>query len=131
MDFPALIRQAAEQHVDIMLVPAFDTIGVRPYHTAVGVLRGVDYGMAVVRQTNDGMSMAVDYRGNVLAQQDFFATDTPTMLADVPTRGTGTLYGRFGDWLAWLSIAVAAGGTAGALVLRRRVVVPIAGPAVM
>jgi apolipoprotein N-acyltransferase len=110
MDFPAFIRQAGQQQVDILLVPAFDTLGTRPYHTGVGMLRGTDFGFSVVRQVNEGMSMATDYEGNVLAQQDFFATDSRVMLADLPTRGARTLYGRLGDWFAWLCAAFALAG---------------------
>jgi apolipoprotein N-acyltransferase len=120
MDFPAFIRQAAGQGVDIMLVPAFDTFGTRPYHTEVGVMRGVDYGFAVVRQVNEGMSMAVDNRGSVLAQQDFYATDHWVMLADVPVRRTTTLYGRLGDWFAWLCSLVAMVGLVAAVAVGRR-----------
>jgi apolipoprotein N-acyltransferase len=42
----------------------------------------------------------------VLARQDFFMTRDRLMLADVPIRGSRTLYARFGDWFAWTSIAL-------------------------
>jgi apolipoprotein N-acyltransferase len=111
LDFPALIRQAAAQKVDIMLVPAFDTFETRVYHTEVGLLRGVENGFSVVRMVNEGTSMAVDYRSSVLAYQDYFATDSRFMLADVPTRGVSTVYGRLGDWFAWLCLALTAAAT--------------------
>ncbi len=101
MDFPALIRQAAQQQVDLFLVPAFDTYQASPYHTEVGLLRSVEDGFATVRMVNEGTSMAVDNRGLVLAVQDFFTTPERVMLVDLPTRGVSTLYGRLGDWLAW------------------------------
>jgi apolipoprotein N-acyltransferase len=107
MDFPELIRQAARQNVDIMLVPAFDSYGIRTYHTEVGLMRAVEYGFSVVRQVNEGISMAADYQGRVLAYQDFYRTSDRVMIADVPIRGTHTLYGRLGDWLAYLCCAMA------------------------
>ena len=109
MDFPGFIGQAARQGVDIMLVPAFDTLGTRPYHTEVGAMRGVDFGFAVVRQTNEGMSLVVDRQGNVLAKQDFFATNRRIMMADVPTSGVRTIYGVLGDFFPFLCAALLLG----------------------
>jgi apolipoprotein N-acyltransferase len=109
MDFPNFIRQAAQQRADIMLVPAYDTFGTHPYHTEVGLLRAVEDGMAVMRQTNEGTSMAVDANGNLLAVQDFFTTQQPILIADLPTRGLRTLYGVLGDWLAYLAIGLSVG----------------------
>jgi apolipoprotein N-acyltransferase len=107
LDFPGLIRQAAQQNVDILLVPAFDTYAARVYHTEVGLLRGVEDGFSVMRMANEGTSMAIDYRGRILASQDFFTTPSRVMIADLPTRGFATLYGRWGDWFAWLCAAMA------------------------
>jgi len=109
LDFPALIRQAAVQEVDILLVPGFDTYLTRLYHTEVGLLRGVEGGFSVMRMVNEGTSMAVDYRGTRLASQDFFTTPTRVMIADLPSRGVATLYGRLGDYFAGLCIALAVG----------------------
>ncbi len=107
MDSPAFIRQAAQKEVDIMLVPAFDSRGIRPYHTYVGLFRGIENGFSIVRQVNAGTSMAVDYEGNILAYQDFFRTQERVMFADVPTRGVRTIYGAMGDWFAYLAVIAA------------------------
>ena len=101
MDFPSFIRQAGRQEADIVLVPAFDTKAIRPYHTEVALLRGVENGFSVVRQVNQGTSMAADHRGRLLAYQDFFETEDRTMLADVPVSGAWTLYTVLGDWLVY------------------------------
>jgi hypothetical protein len=53
----------------------------------------------------EATSMAVDYQGRLLAHQDFFTTDDPVMIVDVPTQGVETGYGMLGDWLVYLSIA--------------------------
>ncbi|MBN1955979.1 MAG: carbon-nitrogen hydrolase family protein, partial [Anaerolineae bacterium] len=87
LDFPSLLRQAAQQEVDLVIVPGFDSAGIKHYHTQVGLFRAVEGGFSVVRQVNTGTSMAVDYQGNVLAYQDHFRTTDRTMLADVPTQG--------------------------------------------
>jgi apolipoprotein N-acyltransferase len=109
MDFPGFIHQAAKQDVDIMLVPAFDWEQIKSFHTQVGLLRGVENGFSVVRQTNTGASMAVDYLGRVLAYQDFFTTPNRVMIADVPTQGVETVYGALGDWFAYAAMLFAAG----------------------
>ncbi len=102
MDFPAFIRQAAD--VDIMLVPAYDTKKISPFHTESALLRGMEYGFSVVRQCNAGESTAADYNGNVLATQSFFTTEECLMISDVPTKGIHTLYEFAGDWFAYANM---------------------------
>jgi apolipoprotein N-acyltransferase len=102
MDFPAFIRQAAD--VDIMLVPAYDTKRISPFHTEGALLRGVEYGFSVVRQCDAGESTAADYNGNILATQSFFTTEERLMISDVPTKGIQTLYEFAGDWFAYATI---------------------------
>jgi apolipoprotein N-acyltransferase len=105
LDFPALLRQASKQGVDIMLVPSFDWEPIKPYHTHVGLFRALENGMSVIRHVNEGTSIAVDYQGRLLAYQDFFNTTDPVMLADVPTQGVRTVYGLLGDWVIYASLA--------------------------
>ena len=108
MDFPSFIRQAGRNDVDIMLVPSYDWEPIKPYHTYVGLYRGVENGFSVVRHVNEGTSMAVDYQGRMLAYRDFFSTPDRLMLVDVPTQGPRTFYARFGDWLAYVCIVLTA-----------------------
>ncbi len=108
MDFPAFIHRLGALRTDIVIVPAFDRPRIRPYHTEVGLMRGIENGFSVVRQTNEGTSMAIDASGRVLAQQDFYATPDGLMLADVPTKRLPTLYALLGEWFAWAGIALAA-----------------------
>jgi apolipoprotein N-acyltransferase len=106
MDFPGFIHQAGKQGIDILLVPAFDWEPIKPYHTQVGLFRAVENGMSVVRQVNEGTSMAVDYQGRLLAYQDFFTTEDRIMFADVPTQGTKTPYAVLGDYFAYINFAL-------------------------
>ena len=106
LDFPGFLRQAARAGTDIMLVPGYDSARIRPFHTEPALIRGVEGGYSVIRQVNEGTSMAADARGTIVARQDYFATTDRLMLADVPIRGTRTLYGCLGDWFAWASIAL-------------------------
>ena len=109
MDFPPFIRGLGKQKADIVLVPAFDTRGIRPYHTEVGLMRALENGFSVVRMTNTGTSMAIDGSGRILARQEFFETTDRLMLSDVPTRRVPTLYRLLGEWFAWAGIACALG----------------------
>ncbi|MHA1585549.1 MAG: nitrilase-related carbon-nitrogen hydrolase [Promethearchaeota archaeon] len=105
-DFPAFIRQAGRNHVDILLVPAFDTANIKEFHGQTAMIRGVENGMSVVRQSNTGCSYAVDYLGNIVAYQDFFDTSEPLMYSDIPTKGTNTLYTILGDWVVYGCMAI-------------------------
>ncbi len=107
MDFPYFARTFSRMGADIVLVPSFDSERIRPFHTEVGLFRAVEGGYSMVRQVSSGESMAVDAAGRVLTRQNHFATADRLMFADVPTRGTRTLYGALGDWFAWLALALA------------------------
>ena len=56
----------------------------------------------MISQVNKGISIATDYRGNILAHQDFFTTEDRIMIADLPTKGRKTFYTIFGDWFVYL-----------------------------
>jgi apolipoprotein N-acyltransferase len=105
LDFPALIRRAGRQGVDIMLDPSWDWRAIDPLHTEMAVARAIENGFSLVRQAPEGLSIAVDYQGRVLAAMDHFRTEGRTLIADVPTRGVRTPYGGIGDWLSWLCVA--------------------------
>jgi apolipoprotein N-acyltransferase len=109
MDFPSFIHALGAAKTDIVLVPAFDRERIRPYHTEVGLMRGLENGFSVARMTNQGTSMAIDPSGRVLARQEFFETSDRLMLADVPTRRLPTLYALLGEWFPWAVIVLAVG----------------------
>ena len=104
LDFPGMIRQAAQKGTDVMLAPANDWREVDPIHTQAATLRAIEYGFSLVRQTSHGLAMAVDYEGHVLAASDYFTTDQQVMVADVPVHGVHTIYAAIGDAFAWLCI---------------------------
>jgi apolipoprotein N-acyltransferase len=60
--------------------------------------------MSIVRQTDVGLSIAVDAYGRVLAQTDFFGSTDRTMVAQVPTRHVATIYTAFGRWFEWVCL---------------------------
>ncbi|WP_158607980.1 nitrilase-related carbon-nitrogen hydrolase [Nocardia panacis] len=112
-DFPRTARARA----DIVFVPSNDWPGVARTHAADTVFRAVENGYGILRQTSNGIAIAVDAYGTPLARSDYFASTEHSMVVSMPTRGTRTIYGMVGDVFAWLCVAGAA-GLAAAGVLR-------------
>lgn len=87
-----------------MLVPANDWKEITPYHANMSKLRAIENGFSMVRCTGRGLSLAVDYKGNVLSQLDYYKTKENIMISDVPIKGTKTIYAKMGDWFVWVCI---------------------------
>lgn len=104
MDYPAIVEQAGLNGTGLMLDPSSDWQDIDPTHTYMAVFPAIENGMSVVRQTDGGLSMAVDPYGRVLAQTDFFDATDRTMVAQVPTGHVDTLYASFGRWLGWACV---------------------------
>ncbi|NUR90719.1 MAG: hypothetical protein HOY71_42145 [Nonomuraea sp.] len=115
-DFPATLRTGA----DLMFVPSNDWNGIQRTHAANAVFRAVENGYSLIRQTSNGIAVAVDPYGTSLGRADYFGTDRHAMVVQVPTRGTWTLYGLVGDLFAALC-ALAVAALAALAVLRKRV----------
>jgi apolipoprotein N-acyltransferase len=110
MDFPAKWRGYSRQGVGLMAVPALDFDVDAWHHARVAIFAGVAGGFAVARNGQWGMLTISDDRGRVLAAKLTSHTETTAIQATVPVGRGKTLYARFGDWFAMLSLA-------GALVL--------------
>ncbi len=104
MDFPGLVRQAGKQGTDIMLVPADDWEEITPWHTKMASFRAVENGFSMVRSTREGLSAAFDSRGRTLASLNSFESDQTILIADVPSKGTFTIYPIIGDLFAWICL---------------------------
>ena len=121
MDFPSVIRQAGQNGTDILLAPSLEPFSRHaPIHARMAVFRAIENGVSIVRQADNGLSMAADPHGRVLAQVDHFTSSERVMVAQMPTQGVSTLYPVIGDMFGWLSIVgvgVLVGWTA---VLRRK-----------
>jgi apolipoprotein N-acyltransferase len=105
LDYSAVVQQAGQNGTGLMLVPSRDWYQIDPVHTHMAVFRAIENGMSLVRQTDNGLSIAVDPYGRVLAQTDFFGATDLTMVAQVPARHVPTLYTAFGRWFEWLCLA--------------------------
>ena len=106
--YPDFVRQAGRAGADIALDPSWDWKAIDPYHTWVSATRAIENGFSLFRQTNDGLSAAVDYQGRVLARMDHFTTQERVMVSEVPTKGVTTVYSRIGNLFAWLCVAALA-----------------------
>jgi apolipoprotein N-acyltransferase len=121
LDYPAVIQQAGRNGTGLMVVPSKDWFEIDPVHTHMAVFRAIENGMSLVRQTDTGLSIAVDAYGRVLAQTDFFGATDRTMVAQVPVRHVTTIYTLFGRWWEWVFVLGFLFVVAWALVAGRRV----------
>jgi apolipoprotein N-acyltransferase len=119
-DFPSLSRQAGRAQASLMLVPSNDWRQIDPWHTQDITFRAIENGFSLVRQTSNGLAIAVDYEGRVLASSDYFATGDQVLIASVPTQGKQTIYALVGDLFAQLCMAGLLTLMGIALVLSRR-----------
>ena len=102
LEFPAYMREAGRKKADIVLSPAFDfPKGITPSNTYNQMLRSVEGGFSLVRAVRNGLSVSVDYHGRVLSSMNYFTASNAIMYADVPRKGTRTVYSRMGDILPW------------------------------
>ncbi len=119
-DYPAVIEQSGQNGTGLLLVPSADWFEIDPVHTQMAVFRAIENGYSLVRQTELGLSMAVDPYGRVLAQTDFFDAADRTMVAQVPVAHVDTLYASFGRWLGWVCLGGFLALSVWAVVARRR-----------
>jgi apolipoprotein N-acyltransferase len=120
LDYPAVISQIGRSDTGLLLVPSNDWREIDPLHSQMAVFRAVENGTSLVRQTDAGLSIAVDPYGRVLAQVDFFGSTDRTMVAQVPVKHVSTLYGSVGPWIEWACLIGFLVVVAYALVLSRR-----------
>ncbi len=103
-DFTSFTRQAGRGGADIMLNPSWDSRGMDPMHSHMAAMRAVENGAAMVRITNNGLSLAVDALGRPLGVMQAGGAAVRSLVVDVPTRGVRTAYAFAGDWLAGMSL---------------------------
>jgi apolipoprotein N-acyltransferase len=108
MDFPLLSRQYARDGVALMVVPAWDFSLDGWLHGRMGIMRGVEGGFSIARSAKKSILYATDDRGRVIAERDTAFVPFATVVATVPVRHDATIYSRFGDWFAWLNLALLA-----------------------
>jgi apolipoprotein N-acyltransferase len=106
-DFPEIIRQAGAQQVDVLFVPSNDWLAVKDIHAGMATFRAVENGLAIYRQTGQGVTVVTDSYGRVVEQIDLFAERgaadfAATHITATPIGAVPTLYPRLGDLLGSL-----------------------------
>ncbi|MFN2234995.1 MAG: nitrilase-related carbon-nitrogen hydrolase, partial [Anaerolineales bacterium] len=96
------IRQAGKANVDIMLSSAYEFEQGLVIHSTY--MRTIEYGFSLLRPAQHGITVAVDYNGQVLSQMDFADSGDGIMYAELPMQGVKTLYTQIGDILGWICI---------------------------
>ncbi|HTP11335.1 MAG TPA: nitrilase-related carbon-nitrogen hydrolase, partial [Anaerolineae bacterium] len=106
MNFPALIRQAGQNNVDILITPYNDAGGFARADAVTGNYRAIENGVSLVRATGNGFSTIADYEGRILGSQDYsVASNSGIVLTTIPVQGVITIYSRIGDLFAYLCAA--------------------------
>ncbi|WP_233841650.1 nitrilase-related carbon-nitrogen hydrolase [Dyella sp. 2HG41-7] len=107
MDFHDIGDAYATRHAQLLLVPASDFTVDGWLHSRMAIMRGVESGFAVARAAHAGRLTLSDDRGRVVAEASSERRDAE-LLGDLPLRDTHTLYAQWGDWFAWLDVALLA-----------------------
>ncbi len=119
LDFTNPARQYGTAGADVLLVPAWDFNLDRWSHGHIAIMRGVENGFSVARAAKQGNLLVSDPCGRIVAETRSDSAPFATLLADVPAAHRPTLYARWGDWFAWLALAIFAAATAP--LLQRRI----------
>jgi apolipoprotein N-acyltransferase len=104
MDFPRVVSQTGRNGTDILLAPALDWQAVSTVHANMAQFRAVENGVSLVRQADNGLSLATDPFGRRLATMDHFTASQRLLIAQVPTTGVKTVYSVIGDLFGWATI---------------------------
>ncbi|MDD1792638.1 apolipoprotein N-acyltransferase [Enterovibrio sp. ZSDZ42] len=110
--FSDQVRQSLTPDSDFILTLSNDTwfgTSIGPHqHLEIARMRALENGKPVLRSTNTGLTAAIGYQGDLIAQVPQF--ETVVLRADVPTTRGQTPYTQFGDWplYIWILLSGAA-----------------------
>jgi len=108
--FPDEVRRFAANDAELLINISndgwFGRSSAPPQHLMMARVRAVENRRWLLRDTNNGYSVAVDPYGRIIASMP---TDIRGELdAPYAFRSDLTLYTRFGDWFAWLCVLLSA-----------------------
>jgi apolipoprotein N-acyltransferase len=115
-DFPADFANPASRGLELLLLPASDWQAIGSLHMRQAMFRSVEQGFSMLRQANQGLSVAVDGYGRVYGELDHFTTVDRVLRAELPVGRVPTLYARIGDSVGILSGLATLGWVAWAVV---------------
>jgi len=119
LDFQTFARSYRQAGASVLFAPAWDFNNDGRLHSRIAITRGVENGLALVRTGRDGQLTISDANGRVLAESAARENIASAVTANVPTKTSPTLYARFGDWFAYVNIAISV-GSIGYLSIRKR-----------
>lgn len=123
-----LVREEAARGARVIALPNFDPPtphAVLHYlHAALMPFRAAENGVAIVRADPNGLSQIVDPWGRVVAQAPLYRAEVVAARIPLGRGQSGTLFTRWGDWLAYLCLGIVAASVGGASFGRRRHDVP-------
>jgi apolipoprotein N-acyltransferase len=106
--FPKLSRDLANGGANLLVNITNDAWFGRssaPHqHLSMAVLRAVENRIPIARCANTGISAFIDDRGRILQKTGLY--ENATLLATLQLGNGQTIYTRYGDWFAWLCVAV-------------------------
>jgi apolipoprotein N-acyltransferase len=105
-DFTPLSRRYGLAGAGLMLAPAWDFNRDRWWHGHIAVMRGVEDGFSLARAAKNGYLTVSDNRGRIVAETRSDSAPFATLITDVPSGRSATMYLLLGDWFAWLSLAL-------------------------
>jgi apolipoprotein N-acyltransferase len=115
---PGLARQAAGDEIDLLLNLTndgwFGESAAQWQQAASAVFRAVEYGVPLVRCTNNGLTCWIDSRGTIREilggeGKEVYAPGFMTAKIPLPSAGqkrATTFYHRHGDWFGWGCVAL-------------------------
>jgi apolipoprotein N-acyltransferase len=106
--FPDQVRRYVQEGAGLLINVSndgwFGRSSARGQHLAMARVRAVENRRWLLRDTNTGHTVSVDPYGRIVAR---LAPDVRGVLdAPYAFRSETTLYTRWGDWIAWLSVGV-------------------------
>jgi apolipoprotein N-acyltransferase len=108
--FPELFREFVRKGARVMVNMTNDAWFGRTsgpvQHLAMYPFRAIEHRIPIVRVANTGISAFIAPSGRLVRRLGLYARGT--MVDRVPLRVGQTLYGRMGEWMVWLSLAVSA-----------------------
>jgi apolipoprotein N-acyltransferase len=120
--FPGEVRHFEDNGADLLINISndgwFGRSSAPAQHLIMAEVRAVENRRWLLRDTNNGFTVAVDPYGRVVARM---ATDIRGELdAPYDFRSDETLYARFGDWFSWLCVIASAGIVTGTGFISKR-----------
>lgn len=121
LDFTDTAREMARRGAAFIAVPSNDVPGIAATHYTHLVFRAIENGFPLAKADSLYDTAIIDRDGRILARNvnllspeqaravtQARSLPTQTLIADVAVRSGQTLSTRFGDWVGWLSIVLAA-----------------------